>query len=493
MFFSISVAAHSLLESGHCLEAIDYLHKFLEDFTACTSILVESIAYRLLAECYSRQGFHHLAAKTLHHSLKVNPNDIAALYAISQQYKTLQQTESEIECLHLYMKALEEEKDGGKQLCYLPLLEELLLDTVTHSSQLSVEQAFYNFGNRLAELSRHSEASEWYMGLIQKYESKRHHSSCADYLPDFLTICQEASKNLLLANKNEECLFLCNKVLTAFDCGFMSGIDMCEEDFPVISFLEREDMEARQETRTSCQRKRRLSADRQDTEQEQLAWKRMKNSALILACRADAEIMLGNWTAAVQDLTRAIDQLLKYPHATKNAAAEICRSDFALTQSLTPQPKRPRQISDSGDDRESHLSVDSAQSDDWSKMTSTICVKLADALSRQQEDRQALHFSRLAVQMCPGEESALYFLCSSLQRLNRNEEGYQDWLQSRSLPHHTGSVRVQTLLEQRQEELRSTACEVGRNTHHLGHVTDMDKIRLDVSCLQTLLSVRQGR
>lgn len=136
------------------------------------------------------------------------------------------------------------------------------------------------------------------------FQSKRHHSSCADYLPDFLTICQEASKNLLLANKNEECLFLCNKVLTAFDCGFMSGIDMCEEDFPVISFLEREDMEARQETRTSCQRKRRLSADRQDTEQEQLTWKRMKNSALILACRADAEIMLGNCTAAVQDLTR---------------------------------------------------------------------------------------------------------------------------------------------------------------------------------------------
>lgn len=57
------------------------------------------------------------------------------------------------------------------------------------------------------------------------------------------------------------------------------------------------------------------------------------------------------------------------------------------------------------DDRESHLSVDSAQSDDWSKMTSTICVKLADALSRQQEDRQALHFSRLAVQMCPGQIS----------------------------------------------------------------------------------------
>lgn len=57
--------------------------------------------------------------------------------------------------LNICWQALEEEKDGGKQLCYLPLLEELLLDTVTHSGQLSVEQAFYNFGNRLAELSRY--------------------------------------------------------------------------------------------------------------------------------------------------------------------------------------------------------------------------------------------------------------------------------------------------------------------------------------------------
>lgn len=67
-------------------------------------------------------------------------------------------------------------------------------------------------------------------------------------------------------------------------------------------------------------------------------------------------------------------------------------------------------------------------------------------------------FHQTFVDFKTGEESALYFLCSSLQRLNRNEEGYQDWLQSRSLPHHTGSVRVQTLLEQRQEELRYGWC-----------------------------------
>ena len=57
--------------------------------------------------------------------------------------------------------------------------------------------------------------------------------------------------------------------------------------------------------------------------------------------------------------------------------------------------------------------------------------------------------------ICPsGDEDALYYLSHSLMEMGRGKVGCQTWLHHRGLPHNTGSVRLESSVQQRQDMIR---------------------------------------
>lgn len=506
------LTARAMLQGGRCLEAVGVLHTLL-DSDRLGGVDVRSCVYRLLAACYSAQNLPHLSVEMYRRCLQLKPDDVSALYTLALQFRSLEQTEAEIQCLTLIAKILDDQRGLEKAtLSMLPLLDSLLHKLVTTEDELSRSQAVYILASRCRQLQRFSESAKWYLKLIEVHQSdeaKGHGQHQLVQVPDFLTVCREAAQSLLQSHQHEKCLELCNKILTAVSA-FPSSADfqlgqsfMSQSHNDSFGALSGTAVSQKTVTLTEKDfvnpvktgRKRRLSStgeadlDASHEENREGDWTKAKNEALVLVCMAQALVCKGDNTVAVCILNRSLDRLLACQGGSGGQRAH--EKDVGEEQAVTSDSKRPRFASGVSCDR-NDLQTAESEDDDWSTLTCGVCVGLADLSSRSKEECQALHFSRLAVQLRPDTESAQYCLASSLTQLGRGSDGCQPWLRLRKLPHNTGSIHLHGSLRERQELLTNLPT-VAEDTRQLGVITERQKLELDIQCLQILVDAKQKK
>ncbi|KAK7107770.1 hypothetical protein V1264_015628 [Littorina saxatilis] len=517
------LTARALLDGGSCLEAVGVLHTALSGDTDAVNPAVVCHIYRLLASCYSAQNLPRLAVEMLRRCLQMEPGSTASLVMLAKQFQTLAQGDAELECLKALVKAADKtvvEETSNTMLP--PLLDDLLVDVIVPHDDLTLSQALYCLATRSAELKKYEESSQAYMKLIQVFEKKvsaqLRQQPSEIVLPDLLTVCREAAQVLLRIPQYKQCLRLCDRVLSAVSSTTCPSNPSSDSVFPVFSSPEQKgtqpdesftvsqaDLSAEEKHlvfKFKSGRKRCLSSAGEGgfcaERKEEIVWKDEENRTLLMVCKAECLVAIEDHEAAVKVLTRAFMGLVECWQKVEGQRSGEAESDSTWERPLTSNPKRPRYSLGQGmgtDIEEPAAEEEQTEgNEEWRQLSTQVCLYLADAYCRCGQQQQALHSARLATQMKPENEVSQFYLTSILNQLGRGRDGCQTWLVLRGLPHNTGSVRLQSAIQQRQDMMRSAAAESGSGEKkRLGTVTDKEKLQLDLACLQLLLNTRTKR
>ncbi|XP_066286286.1 uncharacterized protein [Branchiostoma lanceolatum] len=487
----------------------------------------------LMGCCCAQQGKPHTAIQLFREALRCDFSHYTALYNISLQYRALGLGDVELETLNLLVTALENE-DSRKDSCKNQVLDLVLqLDNVAPGaaslltgpqSGILLHQALYVLAKRCLEQERYEAAAQRYVDLLAAVlDTSVMQASTETGSPfpllDMQTVYCEAALSLLKAQRYEDAISVCDKLLTKVPPNNQWQNDMeslnpshntfsqshdalhtshdsfklVEDSIPSTSnrcdsgddlFGSNDDSEERTSGKMSKKRAREPSEQggMQSFEQNTEVKSGRLKSVLPLIYKAEALYRLEEYQEAVG----CYDRLLKMLYDVIPEESDTDNKTDKRTDSTQPTQKRRRT-------EEGFLPMipDSGSTSKMSEVTRKLLIMKAEAyqnkgliLIGQEKLQGALQCLRLSIQSNPDSTVAMYNHTLLLWRMGRRREAGHNWLQYRGVDTRLDSMQLGHLLKQKEQAI-STECDNSEEG-----ISDRQLMMLDKATLQQLMDSR---
>lgn len=237
------VGFHDLYLKGYILFKQNQVDDALKWFQECLSFSQgqnRAVALNMLGCCCAVKGKHHTAVAKFKDALEDDFQQLEALFNISLQYQKMGKVEAQIKALELLKQIIKArgnepqtcehiavtprdqsiEKNKGKLDSELSVPPRFSLGSSKSSAGLSKELVTYVLAKRYSELGRFEEAATNYLELLVNIvEVRTTNVLSVRTLPSPTELYIECALALSKAERHEDAVTICDKVLTSIEQG----------------------------------------------------------------------------------------------------------------------------------------------------------------------------------------------------------------------------------------------------------------------------------
>ena len=415
--------------------------------------------YNLLGCCFGKQGKIQTAIRLFAEGLRKPNADVLPLYNMSLCYREDQQHSAELECLQLMVKTLASQSHSLARKDSLLVCESSLVKHNSLFPMMHLSQALCVLAKRSLEVERFKEAVTVYTSLIAAMQDLSEEVVYQSFiskiqLPPMSTVHRELGYSQLQCGHYADASATYEKLVVVLKVTPVTRVVDRPDSLDAVLLTSQE---------ASSKRKRSDNAVRcSDVLLEQC------HCAML---QADAAAHLTQYKTALQCLNTVIQ-----------CCAQMLQNN---EQTEEPTPKAARAGSD----------VDRGEATPATKHQQQVLTLLKDAYMNKAsvliatgEANAAVSVSRLALQLEPRCETALYNHSLTLLRCARWKDACHAWLPHRDVTPNrlTLSTTLQSITTKLADLEASTQHEPTPENVHLSTISELEKLRLDVHLLQIL-------
>ncbi|XP_060551646.1 uncharacterized protein LOC132713177 isoform X2 [Ruditapes philippinarum] len=308
------LSGFALYKSGRYTEGISCLMEVLRSGDALTQRLKARI-YNLIGKCFDKLEKYQLSIQMFKEALCADFSYLVPLYNTSLQYKKQKIADMELECLNLLVTALEMRDDRGIQYEGIDFM--CLLDI--EDTDISYVKALYSLSSRSMQLKRYDVAVEKYMSLLEHLKTWKTNKKEISSIPPLLQVHHETIEALLMAQKYEECVTLCDRVLMCYNSNTSSleysALSQTLDPLLSQTFDQTLDQSLLTKSQGSCNESGKIVGKRKFNELSQSqsdAEHYGDVDVIALKFKAAALVKMGDNSGCLVCLQRAIDSISSY-------------------------------------------------------------------------------------------------------------------------------------------------------------------------------------